>query len=533
MKTNRLLVLFLCLILCLSFAACQQPAQSDATSAPTAAATAKPTAAPTEAVTPEPVEEGLPAVPFEETFEFDILQGTHPHGTEDNRVRDLIQEKTNSKINWTIVASTGWTEKANVTLASGILPDLVYFYSGTAVPGEWIQQGAVIELTDLLAKAPNIQKWLSDDVMLWMKNPDGNTYQLNMVIEFPYNLSNQIRVDWLDKLGLEMPTTMEEWLTVLQAFRDGDPDGNGVDDTIPWVYNFQAWFDAYGITNGVYVDVDGHLVPRYLHPYFKDAVEMLASMYQEKLIDPEFVVRNKDIMQAKELILASKAGSWQCSGSTASSYTSILRETDPDATFGYAPLIEGPGGQNVQARNPVGAAGAITIQAEEPEKLMAYWNWIYGEEGTTIMNYGEEGVTYEMQDGNPVLLDPYYESFEINRNAGMTETWVPYVWLADAFMQVVLGGKTADTLTELDTHTYDCYTKPAPYAYSAIPGVLLDTDEYRELAADTLDPLADLAEQIIAGNATWEDMEALLAEVKDDLDAITASVDANYQNVKN
>ncbi|NLG36859.1 MAG: extracellular solute-binding protein [Clostridiales bacterium] len=531
MKTKSILTLILCAFMSLAMiAGCTQTGTQSTATPP--AATQKATDPPEQTEAPEPSEESLPAVPFEEKFEFDILQGTHPHGTEQNRVRELIQEKTNTKINWTIVAATGWAEKANVTLVSGVLPDLVYFYSGTAVPGEWISQKAVIELSDLLDKAPNIQRWLTDDVMLWMRNPDGNIYQLNMVNEFSYNLSNQIRVDWLEKLNLEMPNTLDEWLNVLRAFRDGDPDGNGTADTIPWVYNFTAWFDAFGINNGEFVDVDGHLIPRYLHPNYKDAVELLASMYQEKLIDPEFVVRNKDVMQAKELLLASKAGAWQNSGSTASSYTSILRETNPDATFGYAPLIEGPGGQNVQGRNPVGACGAITVQAEEPEKLMAYWNWIYGDEGLTIMNYGEEGVHYELKDGKPVFLAPYYESFEINRNAGMAETWVPYVWLEDAFMQVTLGGNTPDTLTELDTHTYECYFKPAEYAYFAIPAVLLDTEEYRKLATDTLKPLKDMEEQVIAGNATWADMEELMAEVKDDLDAITASVDANYQNVK-
>jgi putative aldouronate transport system substrate-binding protein len=489
-------------------------------------------AAPSAAAASTSAAKALPQVPFKETFEFSILQGMHSHAVPVNRITELIQKKTNTKINWTKVSDTAFREKANITLASGQLPDLVYFYGMTAVPGEWIKQKAVRELTDLLGRAPNIQKYLSKDVMLWMKNPDGNIYQLNLVIEFPYNLSNQIRVDWLKKLGLGMPNTLDEWLKAMRAFRDGDPDGNGKADTIPWVGPFNAWFDAYGITPRTFVDVDGHLVPRQRHPNYKTAVELLAGMFKEKLIDPEFVVRNKDSVKGKELILASKAGAWQQSGSTASSYTSILRQSIPNATFGYAPLIKGPAGQSVQSRDPVGAAGAISIQAKDPEKLMAYWNWIYSDEGLTLMNYGEEGVHYKLVNGKPVVLPPYNESFELNRRAGMAETWVPYVWLADAFMQVVLGGKTLETIQEIDTHTYDCYMKPAAYAYKMYPSVLLDTTEYRNKVADVIQPLTDLEEQVIAGNRTWKDMEDLLAKVKNDLDAITASVDKNYQAVK-
>lgn len=533
MKRTVINMLAILILVCLVMSVVSCGNQTTSTTSTTTKATSgqtTTTAAPTTQTTAN--ENLLPAIPFEEKFEFSILQGIHVHGTEQNRVRELMQEKTNSKIDWTIVAATGWTEKANVTLASGVLPDLMYFYSGTAVPGEWIEQEAVIELTDLIDRAPNVKRWLSDDVMLWMKNPDGNIYQLNMIIEFPYNLSNQIRLDWLENLGLELPHTLEEWLIVLRAFRDGDPDGNGVDDTIPWVHTFDAFFDAYGIQRGTFMVYEDKVITRYQHPNYKACLELLAGMFEEKLLDPEFIVRNKDAVLGRELIVSEKAGAWQMSGSTASSYTMMLREKNPKATFGYAPLILGPGGEHVQARNPVGACGAITVQAEDPEKLMAFWDWIYSDEGLTLLNYGEEEVHHKIVDGKPVLLAPYYESFEINRKAGMTETWVPYVWLADAFMQVTTKGKTPETLDEVDTHTYNCYMLPAQYAYNSLPSVLADTDAYRKLSADTLQPLADMQEQVIAGNATWDDMQKLLNDVEKDLEAIVTSVDANYQSVK-
>lgn len=108
-----------------------------------------------------------------------------------------------------------------------------------------------------------------------------------------------IRRDWIEKLGLEMPKTMEELYNVMLAFRDQDPDGNGQADTIGMVLhnNFLSagfgdavgLFDGFGAYPTIWVD-DGTGKLRYgsTMEESRQALDYLAKMYQEGLVDQDF-----------------------------------------------------------------------------------------------------------------------------------------------------------------------------------------------------------------------------------------------------
>ena len=61
---------------------------------------------------------------------------------------------------------------------------------------------------------------------------EGRIYMIPNVLTYPL-CSGMIRQDWLDELGLSMPETQDELVEVLKAFRDQDPNGNGIADEIP------------------------------------------------------------------------------------------------------------------------------------------------------------------------------------------------------------------------------------------------------------------------------------------------------------
>ena len=530
-KTNMVIVLLLSLVISLSlFAACSQEPQESPT--PEDTMTSEKEATETEAnETQEEPSEGAQTL-FEETFEFDVLSGIHPPATEENMVQDLIQEKTNTKINYTMVPASGFMDKASVMLASGELPDMVYFIWQSIVPGEWIQQGAAIPLDDLIAEyGPNIaQVYNRDDILPYVKHSDGKIYSVNNYCSFTYSTSVMIRHDWLSDLGLENPKTVEDWTNVLTAFRDGDPDGNGIADTVPWTGTNEQWFNAYGIT-GLYIPLDGKLVIRYFHPNYEAALMNLRNMYAEKLIDQEYIIREIDYTALDELITTHKAGASARTGNEATRLTTMIQETDPDGVFGYIEPIEGPGGQWVQARTPINSASIITAQAEEPEKLMQYLNWLWSDEGILVTNYGVEGVTYEMKDGQPALLSPYDAGFDESRKAGMTANWKPIYWSGDTFLTRAMSGKTEDTLTDLERLTYEAYTKNSDFSFYAVPSAITTTESAKTYEVDVLTPLDDMEQQVIMGTATYDDLLALLDEVAPKLDQIISEVDAAYSAV--
>ena len=112
-----------------------------------------------------------------------------------------------------------------------------------------------------------------------------------------------VRQDWLDKLGLEVPKTMDELIDVAIAFAKEDPDGNGVDDTYGFAlsknltdggHEIKGFCYGYGATPDQWIEKDGKLVYGGIQPEMKLALKGLQKMYLEGAIDPEFGVKNFD-----------------------------------------------------------------------------------------------------------------------------------------------------------------------------------------------------------------------------------------------
>ena len=110
---------------------------------------------------------------------------------------------------------------------------------------------------------------------------------------------SMIRQDWLDKLGLDMPETLDDWYNVLKAFKTQDPNGNGKADEIPLtatfnvrdIYRFGEAFGLYRSGNAECrwdVDDEGKIYFKDTTEEFKKTLEFLNKLYAEGLLDPEY-----------------------------------------------------------------------------------------------------------------------------------------------------------------------------------------------------------------------------------------------------
>jgi putative aldouronate transport system substrate-binding protein len=253
-----------------------------------------------------------------------ILPKTPGETIEDNRWLKLYKDELgiNIKYNWTVkgsYTSDAYMQKINVTLASGDLPD-VTIVNATQLK-QLVDAGLVEDMTKYFNDyaAPLTKEVYANEGpgVLDSATFDGKLMAVPNVdasIESAQFL--WIRADWLKKLNLQPPKTMDDLLKIAEAFTKMDPDGNGKNDT----YGLAATKDLYSGAMGLNGFFNGyHAYPNFwkeiepgklaygsIQPEMKTALKKLADMYKAGQIDKEFGV--KDGAKVSESIAAGKIG---------------------------------------------------------------------------------------------------------------------------------------------------------------------------------------------------------------------------------
>ncbi|MBO9605279.1 MAG: extracellular solute-binding protein [Paenibacillaceae bacterium] len=311
-------------------------------------------------------------------------------------------------------------EQLNLLLAAGNMPDVIE-YQWTITPkgpDQAIQDKKILRLNELIEKhAPNLTKLLKDnpEFRKAITTDDGNIYVM------PYLSPDEsvrvfngpaMRQDWLDKLSLKAPTTLQEWEAVLIAFRDKDPNGNGKKDEIPLLFDPKlvdyghGFVGAYGITSTFYVD-GGKIKYGPTDPKFKEYLTLLNRWYKEGLFDKDYATLDQKLKDAKmtEGVVGSMAMNV---GYGIGTYTEAVRKTNPAFTLVGVPYPALNAGGNSIGQMDFAFAGrgaAISAQAKNPEQIVKWLDYAYGEAGNLMYNFGTENVSYKMDGGKPKLTE--------------------------------------------------------------------------------------------------------------------------------
>lgn len=311
-------------------------------------------------------------------------------------------------------------DQFHLMIASGKLPDVIeYSWSGvTKGPDNAIKEKRIIRLNELVEKhATNLSKVLRDnpEFRQLALSDEGNLYMFPSFTPDPGSLVYNglaIREDWLDRLGLPMPATLPEWERTLTAFRDMDPNGNGRKDEIPLLLDLKvmntghAFIGAYGMTTGFYND-SGEVKYGPVDPRFKDFLTVMNRWYKEGLIDKDFATFDQRLKDAKmtEGIVGAMAMNI---GYGIGTYTAAMEKVDPAFRLEGAPYpsLE-PGGTSIgqKAHSFNGRGVAISASAAQPEKIVRWLDYAYGEAGQLLFNFGIEGESYTLKDGYPTFSD--------------------------------------------------------------------------------------------------------------------------------
>ena len=271
--------------------------------------------------------------------------------------------------------------------------------------------------------------------------PDGKLYQFGRTNEVNYGRLIYIRTDWLEKLNLKVPETIEELYLVAKAFTERDPDGNGIKDT--YGIGLSSTANSNGTVNLMFRASNDHAVMGndYVHawPQWQARYDFTKRLYDEGIIDRDFL---SDVNGAKVIqdFVNGKVGILPWMGNISSFATkeyATLKQNVPDAKLGVIPAPVTPFGRfNLSMTNPMQMTAVVNVDCKDPEAVMKYIDFISSTEAYLALTYGIEGEHYRMEDGMPVIIDRDKHNREV--------AWaVDFTMLVPYSVKQPFGSKTA------------------------------------------------------------------------------------------
>lgn len=339
-----------------------------------------------------------------------------------------LKERTNISIDWKWFAANTTddsVQKKSVAIASGDIPDFMIVNSS---------QLALLAKSDLINRdiGKIFEAYASDTLMDWTTGEGDaaldSAKDKGEIIAIPLVDSSidgadvlWIRRDWINKLGLEMPKTMEDLYNVMIAFRDQDPDGNGQADTLGMVFhnNFLSagLGDATGVFNGFgaypeqWID-DGSGKLEYGvadADTNKEALNYLAKLYQEGLIAQDF--SSNDETKGTEPAAAGKAGIQYGQMWNANWPLNATIQNDPEADWVAIPMPTADG-SDIHPQISLKILGYVVVskKCEHPEAVVRMLNfWCDAWSGDEYSDYLVEGsdgaISFPL---HWVMLKTYY-----------------------------------------------------------------------------------------------------------------------------
>ena len=466
-------------------------------------------------------------------------------------------EDTGIEFDWQAIPSEGAQEKINLMLASGEeLPDVFWNFgdgkSGNIVV-QYADQDIFLPTEGLINEyMPNLKKILDDSENYWSEitAPDGHTYGFPYIEEM-YGLVLTggpllINKTWLDEVGKEVPTTVDEWVDCLKAFRDGgDLNGNGAADEIPmatWFgatdtfgsYNmFYRFTGAFGCADSycggnAYADhlrlIDGKVTFTAQDEAFRKTAEFFNMLYNEGLIWNGSFEADESASYKSSLIKEDVArigcfGTWP---------DQEITNLDVHDEYVAIPRLQGEAGmtgfENNYSELQDSSNTAITTTCKFPHVIAKFVDYMVGDPAISIQsNWGAEGYNY-VKDDNGILRTPLDEQ---GRYVAQTE----YTNFGEARVNSTT---CRGSMIVLDEY----YETVAGYAYDAvqllenqktngkedimaendtIPRVMMTTDELSRLAQiqPTISDIVDrYINQWVTGGVTDDNWNAYLGELQ-------------------
>ncbi|MBQ7901835.1 MAG: extracellular solute-binding protein [Clostridia bacterium] len=303
-------------------------------------------------------------------------------------------------------------EKFNIMVAMGNLPDIIEYtwesgYQGGAAKA--LADGVIKEL-DLEKDAPNLKAYIESrpEIDKMVKTDDGKYWGYPFIRgeEFlQVSAGLIVRQDWLDDLGLSQPETIDDWTTMLRAFKEKKGARAPLSAQIGQISGWSTFAAAYGIVDGLYLD--GETV-KYgpLEDSYKDYLATLNSWYAEGLLDPDYASIDGATVQANILNGVSGAATGSCGSGIGKWMAAKPDDKYNLAGVKYPVLNRGDRPYYGQYQFPVtGRFAVISRDCKNTELAAKLLDYGYSEEGQMLFNFGIEGESYNIVDDYPTYTE--------------------------------------------------------------------------------------------------------------------------------
>jgi len=345
---------------------------------------------------------------FSEPVTFSMLIPSHASWPfqEDWYVLDLIQEYTNADFKITYVDTSGFTEKANLTMASGELPDMISMLDGSIVQ-QYAPQGAFINVLEHLDEMPHFKAWYEENQQYALNylSADGALYTFpQQGVEETNRRGWLYRADVFEELGLEIPTNKDEFYNVLVKLKEAYPNSyplafrsfagtmNQMNMLAPvWGTSFMDTEDnrffGYDYDSG-----EWSFGPT--SPEFKEMLEFYNKLYKEGLLLPNFLTI--DTKGWQDVIANSDSFITLDYLSRIDFFNNSMRESNPEFSIAYMP----PPAFNNEIGNQFAYSTkaleniAVSSQTKQLDKVLSYIDWLYSDEAEEILTWGRPDELY-------------------------------------------------------------------------------------------------------------------------------------------
>ena len=393
-------------------------------------------------------------------------------------------------------------------VASGDYADILAlvdsYYSGGIVNA--YNDDVIMDLTE------NVEEWAPDYINMLCEDPELAKASRNdegqlLAFDQLYNhfsmvQGDVIRTDWLEQVGMDVPTTVDELHEVLTAFQSeigcANPFYyNSACKQLTTAFNVVRYQDLASNDLGLY-QIDGEAMTTFTSENFKAYLTTMSQWYSEGLIDPDFVsveaVDNGG--HDEELLQADELGCWWANANSMSNYYTMC----PAEDFDMVPLnimAEGNDANHVYPITRLFTIGTcvtgtcLSSSCSDPEAAMGWLNFWYTEQGVMMQNYGIEGLSYNLVDGEVEYTDVITNSeFDIPENVALL-----LYSTAAASWGTAIQERTWCFSSDVQVESIEAWTEALDGIW-AFPTTTLTTDESEVIAANAGDVCTYIAESV-------------------------------------
>lgn len=345
-----------------------------------------------------------------------------------------LQEAVNISIEFQVATSY---DAYLPMMAAGNYPDVITAKNLEQYPGglsgmytegvsqdltPYMEEGLMPNFKAILEEYPDLARDLRLDTgeYTFLSGMYDRNDEEDRVVASEYGLA--MRGDWLENVGLDVPTNMDEWYTVLTAFKTQDPNGNGERDEVPICLASSCWkyfLPAYGIDDDPSIQKDENGEEKIIYGYMSDAYKEYLTEFNKWYTDGLFenMFEQTSLEKREEAVINNLAGAWKGEAShfdidAEDSYLSKVQEKAPDAYFVAAPWPETADGyhwcfSDIASFNRDTTVITKNAVNDGVDSAAAYLlDYMLSEEGGSLIVWGIEGESYTVNDdGTKQLVD--------------------------------------------------------------------------------------------------------------------------------